>query len=195
MFLPILFYGIIAAGGVASLASPSFKTDELVRQIQQGSAKLCISCPTSQDILAAAAPLCGIPLDRCLLLASSPQFRLSVFNDPTASHIVGDSELKWERITDMNELENSLICLLYSSGTTGPPKGARFPPEFKAALLLMTSQGVEVSHLNLVSQAYLTGKVYRDEWRTNGKWDYRTLAHLPTAHAAGVVVSSFLSIF
>ncbi|KAJ7273161.1 4-coumarate-CoA ligase 2a [Mycena rebaudengoi] len=184
-----LFYGIIAAGGVASLASPSFKTDELVRQIQQGSAKLCISCPTSQDILAAAAPLCGIPLDRCLLLASSPQFRLSVFNDPTASHIVGDSELKWERITDMNELENSLICLLYSSGTTGPPKGARlkFPPEFKAALLLMTSQGVEVSHLNLVSQAYLTGKVYRDEWRTNGKWDYRTLAHLPTAHAAGVV--------
>ncbi|KAJ7273168.1 hypothetical protein C8J57DRAFT_1128890 [Mycena rebaudengoi] len=168
IFLPILFYGIIAAGGVASLASPSFKTDELVRQIQQGSAKLCISCPTSQDILAAAAPLCGIPLNRCLVLSSSPQFRLSVFDDPTVSHVVGDSELKWERITDINELENSLICLLYSSGTTGPPKG------------------VKVSHLNMVSEAYLTGKMLRDDWRNNGKWDYRTLAHLPTAHIAGV---------
>jgi long-subunit acyl-CoA synthetase (AMP-forming) len=34
-----------------------------------------------------------------------------------------NGKLEWERITNKDELENSLICLLYSSGTTGIPKG------------------------------------------------------------------------
>ena len=32
-------------------------------------------------------------------------------------------KLAWERITDPTILENSLIVLIYSSGTTGLPKG------------------------------------------------------------------------
>jgi 4-coumarate--CoA ligase len=31
--------------------------------------------------------------------------------------------LTWERVTDEKQLEESVICLLYSSGTTGVPKG------------------------------------------------------------------------
>jgi len=34
--------------------------------------------------------------------------------------------LNWEVITDRNVLENRVICLLYSSGTTGVPKGRSF---------------------------------------------------------------------
>lgn len=34
-----------------------------------------------------------------------------------------DGKMDWERIADRKELENSLACLLYSSGTTGVPKG------------------------------------------------------------------------
>ncbi|KAJ6593925.1 4-coumarate-CoA ligase [Mycena capillaripes] len=169
MVLPILFYAIIAAGGVASLASPSFKPEELARQIQQGSAKLCISCPTSQDVLSSAARLCDFPLHRCLVLDSpSPQGRLRMLTGSSLQTIVGESELDWERITNQQELENSLICLLYSSGTTGPPKG------------------VKLSHTNMVAEPFVTGAAVREHWRNNGKWDYRTLAHLPTAHVAGV---------
>ncbi|KAJ7497319.1 hypothetical protein FB451DRAFT_1210974 [Mycena latifolia] len=171
IMLPILFYAIIAAGGVASLASSSFKSEELARQMAQGPAKLCISCATSQDILSSAARLNQFSLDRCLVLESpsrSSQWRLYMMTDASAQNIVGDSELDWKRITAKEELENSVICLLYSSGTTGPPKG------------------VKISHTNTVAEAYIAGQSLRDHWQNTGKWDYKTLAHLPTAHIAGV---------
>ncbi|KAJ6499277.1 hypothetical protein C8R45DRAFT_110239 [Mycena sanguinolenta] len=166
--LPILFYAILAAGGVASLASASFKPEELARQIRQGAAKLCISCPTSQDTLLSAARLCDFPLQRCLVLESPlPHGRLRMLTGTSPQSIIGESELDWERITNKEELENSLICLLYSSGTTGPPKG------------------VKLSHTNMVSAAYLACQSLRDHWEAKGKWHYRTLAHLPAAHVAG----------
>ncbi|KAF8130042.1 4-coumarate-CoA ligase [Mycena galopus ATCC 62051] len=168
--LPILFYGILAAGGVASMASSSFKPEELARQIQQGSPKLCISCPTAQDTLLTAARLCDFPSHRCLVLDSSqPQGLLRILTGTSPQSIIGHSELEWERITNKEELENSLICLLYSSGTTGPPKGVR------------------ISHTNMVAAAYLEGEGLREHWETTKTtWAYRTLAHLPSAHIAGV---------
>ncbi|KAJ7647311.1 hypothetical protein FB45DRAFT_893024 [Roridomyces roridus] len=167
--LPILFYAVIAAGGVASQASASFKPEELARQIQQGSAKLCISCPATKPLLVAAAQLSGVPDDRCLVLDSfQPRWCLHMLADPSARNIVGETELDWERVTSQEKLENSVICLLYSSGTTGPPKG------------------VIMSHTNLVWSAFITGLRLRDHWEKEGRWDYRTLAHLPAAHIAGV---------
>ncbi|KAJ7915045.1 hypothetical protein B0H13DRAFT_2231986 [Mycena leptocephala] len=175
--LPILFYGILAAGGVVSFASSSFRPEELATQMQPGSAKLCISCPMSVDTLLSAARLCDFPLHHCLVLDSwQPQRLLRVLTGSSLQSIIGESELDWPRITNQEELENSLICLLYSSGTTGMPKG------------------VKVSHTNMVAAAYLIGLDLRQHWEAEGKWDYRTLAHLPTAHIAGVkgyFVSSF----
>ncbi|KAF7321297.1 hypothetical protein MKEN_00649700 [Mycena kentingensis (nom. inval.)] len=169
--LPVLFYGILAAGGVASLASPSFVPQELARQIQQGGAKLCISCAFTQDTLLSAAHLAGIPLHRCLVFESpttSAPWKLRQLTGSSRVNIVGSDELDWERITDRHQLENSLICLLYSSGTTGPPKG------------------VMMSHTNMVAETAISGISVRQMWAADGKFDYRTLAHLPTAHVAGV---------
>ncbi|KAJ7036170.1 hypothetical protein C8F04DRAFT_1096350 [Mycena alexandri] len=174
MMLPILFYAIIAAGGVVSLASTSFKPEELAKQIQQGSAKLCISCSTTQDILLAAARLCEFPSHRCLVLDSAP-WRLRMLTGSSRQNIVGESELNWERITAKEELENSLICLIYSSGTTGAPKG------------------VKLSHTNFVAAAVSTS--LREHWEANGRWEYRTLAHLPAAHVAGALGYFILSFY
>ncbi|KAJ7164478.1 hypothetical protein C8R46DRAFT_998215 [Mycena filopes] len=169
MMLPILFYGIIAAGGVASLASSSSTPTELATQIRQGSAKLCVSCSSTQDILLSAARLCEFPFHRCLILDSASQWRLRMLTGSSGQNIVGDAELDWERVTDREELENGLVCLLYSSGTTGTPKGVKF------------------SHRNFVAAAIVTGSTLREHWRAIGRWEFRTLAHLPAAHIAGAL--------
>ena len=80
--------------------------------------------------------------------------------------------LDWPRITDPKTLDESVICLLYSSGTTGIPKG------------------VNLSHTNLVSEALIPQYMMREYFARqkrkdpNFKFDYRTLAHLPAAHIA-----------
>lgn len=119
--LPVLFYGVVAAGGVYSAASSSFTTPELARQITQGGSNLVVCSPDTQDVAVAAAKQCGVPLNRVLCLKSTPGWSLTSLGDN--QNCISTEKLDWERITNKEELENSLVCLLYSSGTTGPPKG------------------------------------------------------------------------
>jgi 4-coumarate--CoA ligase len=119
--LPILFYGVVAAGGVFSSASFSFTPSELARQVKEGSSNLIVCSVDTIDVAKAAAQECGVPLNRVLCLRSSPKWSLTAIGDGQSS--ISNQKLGWKRITDKEELENSLICLLYSSGTTGPPKG------------------------------------------------------------------------
>jgi len=82
--------------------------------------------------------------------------------------------LDWERITDPKVLENSLVVLIYSSGTTGLPKG------------------VKLSHTNLVAEAVIPGDMFKSWLVTRNThtdrppFEYRTIAHLPVAHIAGI---------
>jgi 4-coumarate--CoA ligase len=108
--LPMLFYGVIGAGGVYSAATASCTAAELARQIKQGSSNL-IFC--SEDVKEIAM---------VLVISSSPEWSMKAI-DGGQTCLPSDGKLDWERITDPVELENSLICLLYSSGTTGVPKG------------------------------------------------------------------------
>ncbi|PHH88498.1 hypothetical protein CDD83_7451 [Cordyceps sp. RAO-2017] len=88
--------------------------------------------------------------------------------------------LPWRRITDRRELEQRTVCLFYSSGTTGLPKGVR------------------LSHANLVSEVFIIAWLSRqtyDRWHRRGKgFVRRSLAHLPVAHVAGAK-ACFLTAF
>ncbi|KAJ7667032.1 4-coumarate-CoA ligase [Mycena rosella] len=168
ILVPILFLAVIAAGGVASLASPSYKKEELAKQIEQGPPSYVYLAPLlGVHLLISAASLNQFPLDRCLVLDSAPsQWRLHLLTDTSARNIIGELELDWERITAKEELENSLISLLWSSGLQARPK-------------------VHISHTNIVAATAIEGGSLREHWKRAGKWEYRTLAHLPTAHIAG----------
>lgn len=171
-----MFYGVIAAGGVWSAASYTATAPELERQIRHGSSSVVITGPDTREVATKAARDAGVPLDRVLELRSKAHERALV-NVATGKNYLaglGSSEvLDWERITDATKLKDLLICLLYSSGTTGPPKG------------------VEISHQNLVSETLIPLFMER-EYEARKKAEdpsfsqpYRTLAHLPTAHIAG----------
>lgn len=122
ILLPIAFYGTIAAGGIFSCASHSFTAAELARQIKQGGAKVVICSPDLKDIAIEAAKMCGLGLGRVLVL--DPTYRAwSLKSVDGKVDCWTDKRLTWKRMTDPQELEDSIISLLYSSGTTGQPKG------------------------------------------------------------------------
>lgn len=128
VLLPTIFYAVIAAGGVYSAASSSFTSLELARQVKQGKSRLIIASSNCQDVAVKAASECGVPLDRVLILESmGGQRKLQSVTGNGRNFIQGEAKsgesLDWEVIKDKKRLEESVICLLYSSGTTGVPKG------------------------------------------------------------------------
>ncbi|KAF9886594.1 hypothetical protein FE257_011234 [Aspergillus nanangensis] len=170
VLLPTVFFAIIGAGGVFAAASTALTVMELVKQIRQSHTQVIVTCPENKDKALKAAQQCGIPATKVLVLESMGHKRLlrNTVN-PAQNYLQRESELQWDRITDRATLENTLICLLYSSGTTGPPKG------------------VMLSHMNLVSEAVIPQLVLRESRVGKPHLDvpYSTIGHLPTAHIAG----------
>jgi 4-coumarate--CoA ligase len=62
-----------------------------------------------------------VPTSCILVLQSKPAPRLTTLDNDI--DVISDQELDWKRITDQEQLESTLVCLLYSSGTSGLPKG------------------------------------------------------------------------
>lgn len=170
--IPAAFFGVIAAGGVYSAASPSSTVSELARQISIGGSDLIICSSEHVDVARKAAAQCNVPVDRVLVLESGPKRKLESLG--SCVNALSSNRLPWQTITDRTSLKNSLITILWSSGTTGLPKG------------------VMLSHTNLVAETYITalsGRTWAEREVAKGTFtpvEYRTLAHLPISHIAGL---------
>ena len=122
---------------------------------------------------ATAAAEAGLPAQNVLLLESDAG-NWSLKSLDGSVDCIGEQRLEWEKVTDYQALKESLIVILWSSGTTGLPKG------------------VMLSHLNLVAETYITalsGRAWAAKEIEQGTFvakQQMTLAHLPISHIAGL---------
>lgn len=183
VLIPAVYYGIIAAGGIYSAASPSSTISELARQIRTGKSNLIVCSSEHKDTVRAAAKECGVPESRILVVGSIPKLSLTSIDGQT--NAISNQKLKWERITDSTKLKKTIITILWSSGTTGLPKG------------------VALSHLNFVAETYI-GTVQNRMFVENllktdpsayTPVEVRTLGHLPISHIAGFMSYLILPIY
>ncbi|KAK5947008.1 hypothetical protein PMZ80_001154 [Knufia obscura] len=180
-FAPVLFYGIVAAGGIFCGANTEYKPSEIAHQIKDSKTTLLICSPDCQDRITSAAKQTGIPSSNILLVDSStpgPEnwklIRLFDNVDLLSRH--AGSTLAYPRITDPNTLRNTATCLLYSSGTTGLPKGVRIPHSALVANNVCTMA---------VARRYQASSTTPSP-KTKPPFRFDTIAHLPMANIAGI---------
>ncbi|KAI0869153.1 acetyl-CoA synthetase-like protein [Hypoxylon argillaceum] len=169
LMIPVVFYATVIAGGIFSSINPSATPDEFAYQLRQTDAKVMVCTPDVKETALAAAEKVGLAPRKVLVFGGTRDFELQEAASG-AKVPISNQELEWRRITDPVELANSVICLLFSSGTTGLPKA------------------MPVSHRNTVAACTLTlepGKKYDKTNRAPGR-KYISIAHLPAAHIAGV---------
>jgi 4-coumarate--CoA ligase len=114
-----LFYGVIASGGIYSTVNSSYTAQELARVMQLSNSDIIVCNMLSKDNARRAAEMIGIDRDRVLLLDDDSGTMVSL----NGQDVVGTEGMDWERIVGKARLERRVLCLIYSSGTTGLPKG------------------------------------------------------------------------
>lgn len=167
--LQTLFFGTIAAGGIYSAASPASTPSELVYLLGLVEPKVLVCNADTFATVEETVAKAGFPRDRLLFLGDGPGLDLTVMGTGKKLEVAPSRTLDWPRITDRQQLEDSIVCVLFSSGTTGLPKG------------------VKISHRMMVAESFLIMEPDKEYCaRERPGFVYRTLAHVPAAHIAGV---------
>lgn len=171
LFFPVVFMGVIMAGGIFTGANPTYVSRELAFQLQDSGATYLICADASLDTGIEAAKLAGMGLDRVFV------FNNAVFDGQGQGRkgcrywgdlivpIQEGAGFAWDEL-NTPELANRTLALNYSSGTTGRPKG------------------VEISHKNYIANLLQYNKqaLLNPDYEERNKRT-RWLCFLPMYHA------------
>lgn len=159
-FGPIV-YGVFFAGGIVSPANPAYTADELSFQLQNSESKAIVTTIDFLSTALKAAKKSNIPEDRVLLLGGKRDPTHRVKHWTNIRKTSGASRYRRRKMHP----DNDLAFLVYSSGTTGLPKG------------------VMLSHRNIIADVLqINGAVGR--WYASGK--DKILGVLPFYHIYGL---------
>lgn len=118
MVAPTLL-SVISAGGIHATCPMSATTFELARQISLSSPRILICSQKSKQVAEDSISLSKVSGIILLVMVSE---NLDVV-DSSGKSIISPRSLQWRPITDPTTLQTTTACLVYSSGTTGTPKG------------------------------------------------------------------------
>jgi 4-coumarate--CoA ligase len=163
---PALHFGTLWAGGIASPANPSYSVAELAFQLKNSGAKALVTQVLCLEKALEAAKIAGIPRNRILLAGNETHRDVLHFIDFLA-------EARYTDPTDrVINAPSDVACIMYSSGTTGLPKG------------------VQLTHRNHVFDLLAYEQVQTDlsgEIGPDGRVDC-VIAVLPFFHAFGLTL-------
>ncbi|KAL4822060.1 hypothetical protein BDW67DRAFT_172046 [Aspergillus spinulosporus] len=156
---PGVTWGCHYTGGIVAPVNPSLSARELQLQLERSQARGMVVHPSCLGTALEAAKRAGLANDRVLVLGATDRSGTGTttvqFMSSAPSALVGPAQIE----------PDDIAFLVYSSGTTGLPKG------------------VMVSHRNVVADVVLQAAIESPHvhWRND-----RTLAVLPTYHIYGM---------
>jgi acyl-CoA synthetase (AMP-forming)/AMP-acid ligase II len=173
---PILTLGALWAGGTVSPANPLYTAEELAFQLRDSGAKGLVTQLANLPTAISAAQKANLPLNRIILLGTEhdPSNRIRHFTS-----ILNNTPNPSSRPVPINP-KTDLAFLVYSSGTTGLPKG------------------VCLTHHNMVSNLLQASYVEGSQWRSSGGLDGKgdkQLGILPFFHIYGLTCGVLLSVY
>lgn len=172
---PAITWGTHWAGGVVSPANPGYTPDELAFQLKDAGAKALVTQKAFLKQACEAAKKVGMPEDRIILMGDEKDVSGRFKHFSNVRNMSGASRYRRAKI----DPKKDLAFLVYSSGTTGHPKGVMLSHENIVANVLMLKVG-EAGNLT-----WNGGK--------DGNGD-KVLAFLPFFHIYVFLPSTYLTI-
>lgn len=112
-------WGTLWAGGIISPANPGYTADELAFQLKDSGAKALCTQKAFLPTALQAAKQVGLPEDRIILMGDDKDESYKFKHFTAVRNLAGTSRYRRVKIN----AEEDLAFLVYSSGTTGHPKG------------------------------------------------------------------------
>jgi 4-coumarate--CoA ligase len=129
LFYPVVFMGVIMAGGIFTGANPNYVARELAFQLKDSEAKFLLIAESSIDTGTEAAKLVGMPEENVFIFddtiydSNPPPSREEHRGYRSWGHLVASPNdaktFEWDDLRQPEDACQRTVALNYSSGTTG----------------------------------------------------------------------------
>ena len=182
---PVIVMGVLMAGGIYNSADPAATSRELAYQLKDAGSKFVFAAENTMAAVQEAAKQIGIDFSQ-IFLFEHPSTHFETASKRQESSVDGNAQhwatllttpdiggaFEWEQFASLNLADRTAI-LLYSSGTTGLPKG------------------VELTHNNMIAT---TMQMMHMQVSDPTVKERRGLCVVPMYHGLGLVYYVFIAL-